>query len=91
MTKLNVWIAAAVMMLTSATLAADRLRLRSGKIVDGTFVAADSKTVRILLANGELAQVPMGDIAGASGEEHLKVPVETRLQFQLQAAIDVRR
>ena len=74
MTKLNVSIAAAVMMLTSATLSADRLRLRSGKVVDGTFVAADSKTVRMLLANGELAQVPVGDIAGVDFSPRVAAP-----------------
>ena len=49
-----------VEVLTGVLLAADgqsrhgpiAVRLRSGKVVDGTFIAADSKTVRLLLANG---------------------------------------
>lgn len=64
MTKLKTPIAVALMLLTAATLSADRIRLRSGRVVDGTFVGADSKTVRILLANGELAQMQVGDVAG---------------------------
>jgi hypothetical protein len=31
-----------------------------------------------------------GAVVSASGEEHLKVPAETRLQFQLSAAVNVR-
>jgi len=29
-------------------------------------------------------------IMAASGEEHLKLPAETRLQFQLSAAINIQ-
>ena len=31
-----------------------------------------------------------GAAVSASGEEHLKLPAETRLQFQLTAAVNVR-
>ena len=37
---------------TGASLSADRVRLRSGKVVEGMFIGGDSKTVRVLLDNG---------------------------------------
>lgn len=46
-----------------ATLSADRLLLRSGKTVDGTFVGADSKSVRILLEDGSLIESPIGQVS----------------------------
>ena len=45
-----------------ATLSADRVRLRSGKIINGTFIGADSKSVRILLDSGEVSESPIEDI-----------------------------
>ena len=41
---------------------ADAVRLRSGKVVDGTLIGADSKTVRLLLANGTRSEFPLGDV-----------------------------
>ena len=56
-------VATAALVLTVATpLSADQVRLRSGKVVDGTFVGADSKVVRLLLANGTRAEFPIGDV-----------------------------
>jgi hypothetical protein len=43
------------------SLSADRVRLRSGKMIDGTFIGADSKSVRILLDNGQVSQIPLED------------------------------
>ena len=40
----------------SATLSADRVKLRSGKVVEGSFMSADVKVVRILLDNGRVAE-----------------------------------
>src|SRR5262245_4922962 len=48
----------------SASLSADRAKLRSGKSVDGSFVSADSTRVKILLANGSLVNLPIGDLTG---------------------------
>jgi hypothetical protein len=53
-----------LIMLTGAVLSADRVRLRSGKVVEGTFTGADSSTVRLLLANGSRAEFPVADVAG---------------------------
>jgi hypothetical protein len=47
----------------SATLSADKVRLRSGKSVDGSFMSADVKIVRMLLANGSIAEFPVDDIS----------------------------
>jgi hypothetical protein len=40
-------------------LAADRVRLRSGKVITGMFMGGDSKSVRVLLDNGQVSEVPL--------------------------------
>ena len=42
---------------------ADRVRLRSGQVMDGTLTGADASTVRLMLANGTRADVAVADIA----------------------------
>lgn len=46
-----------------ATLSADRVRLRSGQAVEGSFMSADVKVVRLLLANGTIADFALADVA----------------------------
>ena len=41
-------------------------------------------------AIGAAAGAATGAIVSASGEEHLKVPAETRLQFQLSSAVNIQ-
>ena len=54
------WIAAAVIVVTTgASLSADRVRLKSGKAVEGVFIGGDSKSVRVLLDNGNVSEVPL--------------------------------
>jgi len=48
----------------TATLSADKVRLRNGQSVTGSFLSGDAKVVRLLLANGQVAQFPVDDIAG---------------------------
>ena len=43
---------------------ADRVRLRSGQVIDGTLTGADASTVRLMLANGTRADLAVADIAG---------------------------
>jgi hypothetical protein len=43
----------------SVSLSADRVRLRSGKIVEGMFMGGDSKSVRVLLDNGSVSEIPL--------------------------------
>jgi hypothetical protein len=38
---------------------ADTIKLRSGKVVQGQFIGGDSKSVRILLDNGQVSEVPL--------------------------------
>jgi len=40
-------------------LAADRVKLRSGKVVEGMFIGADSKAVRVLLEDGRVSEIPI--------------------------------
>jgi hypothetical protein len=49
--------------LGTATLSADRVRLRSGQTIDGSFMSADVKNVRVLLSNGSIKEVPVDGIA----------------------------
>ena len=43
----------------SVSLSADRVRLRSGKIVEGMFIGGDSKSVRVLLDDGSVSEIPL--------------------------------
>ena len=49
--------------LAPATSQADTIRLRTGKGITGQFTGASSETVRILLDNGSVTQVPVSDVA----------------------------
>lgn len=53
---------AAMVFVGSATLSADRVKLRSGQSVEGSFMSADVKVVRVLLANGRIAEFPVEDV-----------------------------
>jgi hypothetical protein len=54
---------AVLVTLVGTTLFADRVKLRSGQAVEGNFLSADVKVVRVLLANGKVAQFPVEDVA----------------------------
>ena len=43
----------------SVSLSADRVRLRSGKMVEGMFMGGDSKSVRVLLDDGSVSEIPL--------------------------------
>jgi hypothetical protein len=43
----------------AASLSADSVKLRTGKVVQGTFTGADASTVRLLLPNGQRADFPV--------------------------------
>ena len=55
--------AATVATIGTSTLSADRVRLRSGKVVDGNFMSADVTRVRLLLADGSVTEIPVADIS----------------------------
>lgn len=46
---------------TGASLSADRVRLRSGKVIEGMFIGGDSKSVRVLLDDGQVSEVRLED------------------------------
>ena len=54
-------IAIALVALAGAGLSADRVKMRSGKVVTGRFVGADSKAVRLLLDDGQISEVPLSE------------------------------
>lgn len=53
------WVTAILVLALGASLAADRVRTRSGKVITGMFMGGDSKAVRILLDNGQVSEVPL--------------------------------
>ena len=55
------WTTVLFALLIGATLSADRVRLRSGKVIAGTFIGADSKAVRVLLDDGQVSEIPIAD------------------------------
>lgn len=60
-TRSTQWIAAILVVAAGASLSADRVRLRSGKVVEGMFLGGDSKAVRVLLDNGQVSEIPLAD------------------------------
>ena len=52
-------VAVLMVMAAVASLSADRIKLRSGKIVEGMFLGGDSKSVRVLLDDGQVVEVPL--------------------------------
>ena len=106
MTIRNTRVTTAVLVLAVGTsLSADRVRLRSGKAVDGTFLGGDSKGVRLLLTDGTRAEFPLEDVSGveftarktppspppdpAVAPKPVVVPTGTMLNVRLTQAIDV--
>jgi hypothetical protein len=89
----------------SASLLADRVRLRSGQSVEGSFMSADVKIVRILLASGQIAEFALADITAveftprktppqaapdpARAPSPVTIPSGTVLNVLLTQAIDV--
>ena len=53
--------AAILILATAVPLSADRVKLRSGKVIEGMFMGADSKSVRVLLDDGQVSEVPIAD------------------------------
>ena len=58
----------------TASLDADRIRLRSGKVVEGTFIGGDSRSVRILLDNGSVSEVPLTEAVAVEFSPRKPVP-----------------
>jgi hypothetical protein len=54
-------IAVLLALVMSVSLGADRVRLRAGKVVEGMFIGGDSKSVRVLLDDGSVSEIPLED------------------------------
>ena len=56
-------IVAVLLLCASTNLLADRVRLRSGQVVNGSFMSADVLVVRLLLDSGKIAEFAVEDVA----------------------------
>jgi hypothetical protein len=88
-----------------ASLSADRVKLRSGQTVSGSFMSADVKVVRLLLDNGRIAEFPVDEVGSveftprksppapapdpAKTPPPVTVPTGTVLSVRLTQAIEV--
>jgi hypothetical protein len=88
-----------------ATLSADKVTLRSGQVVNGNFMSADVKIVRLLLANGKIAEFPVDGVSAlefsprkappapapdpATAPKPITIPSGTVLNVLLSQAIEV--
>jgi hypothetical protein len=87
------------------TLSADKVTLRSGQTVSGNFMSADVKVVRLLLANGRIAEFPVDGVTAlefsprkappppapdpVAAPKPITIPSGTVLNVLLSEAIDV--
>ena len=55
--------AVAIVTIGAATLSADRVKLRNGKVVEGSIMSADSTSVRMLLPDGSASTFPIADVS----------------------------
>jgi hypothetical protein len=62
MNRTRLRLATAVLVVIATTsLTADKVKLRSGKVISGMFIGADSKAIRVLLDDGQVSEVPIAD------------------------------
>jgi hypothetical protein len=57
-----------------APLSADSVKLKSGKVIQGIFVGGDSRSVRILLDNGTVSEVPLHDAVAVEFDARKAAP-----------------
>lgn len=57
----RVSLAATVLVLAAAASQADQVKLRSGKVIEGMFIGADSRSIRVLLDSGQVSEIPMSE------------------------------
>jgi len=73
-TRSTPWIAAILVAAAGASLSADRVRLRSGKVVEGMFLGGDSKAVRVLLDNGQVSEIPVAEAVAVEFDARKPAP-----------------
>jgi hypothetical protein len=54
-------LAAALLIAGAAASQADTVKLRSGKVIEGMFIGADSRSIRVLLDSGQVSEIPMSE------------------------------
>ena len=77
---------AIVVIAAGASLSADRVRLRSGKVVEGMFIGGDSKTVRVLLDSGSVSEIPIEDAVAVEFSARKPTPTPHRRHTPSPAA-----
>ena len=65
---------AVVLVAAGVSVDADRIRLRSGKMVEGMFIGGDSKSVRVLLDDGTVSEVKLADAVSVEFSERKPPP-----------------
>jgi hypothetical protein len=68
------WAAAVVVAVATTSLSADKVRTRSGKVIDGIFLGGDSKAVRVLLDDGKVAEIPLSEAVAVEFDERKPPP-----------------
>ena len=68
---------AIVVIAAGASLSADRVRLRSGKVIEGMFIGGDSKTVRVLLDSGSVSEIQIEDTVAVEFSARKPAPAPT--------------
>ena len=66
-----------LLLATSVSLSADRVKLRSGKVIEGMFMGADSTSVRVLLDDGQVSEVPIADAVAVEFSARKPAPPPT--------------
>jgi hypothetical protein len=101
------WITAVLVLMVGVSVSADRVKLRSGKVVAGMFMGGDSKALRVLLDNGTVTEVPIEEAVSvefaarkpaqpppqppnpATQPKPVQVPAGTTINVRLTQGIDV--
>ena len=94
-----------IVVAATATVSADKVTLRSGEVVNGSFMSADVKIVRLLMANGSIAEFQVERVSAleftprkappapapdpTNAPKPVTVPAGTVLNVLLTQAIDV--
>ena len=68
---------AVIVAAAGASLSADRVRLRSGKVVEGMFIGGDSKSVRVLLDSGSVSEIRLEDAVAVEFSARKPTPSPT--------------
>jgi hypothetical protein len=64
MTRRALCLTSSIVLTAAVSLSADRVRLKSGKTIEGLFIGGDSKSVRVLLDSGSVSEVPLEEAVG---------------------------